>query len=91
MKQIGNILSQYLKNLGLEQSIKRHKALLLWPEIVGPAIADITKPQRVSNKILFVQVNNMTWRNELIYYKDEMIQKINTKMGEHIIEEIKSV
>ncbi len=91
MKQIGNILSQYLKNLGLEQSIKRHKALLLWPEIVGPAIADITKPQRVSNKILFVQVNNMTWRNELIYYKDEMIQKINTKMGEHIIEEIKFV
>ncbi len=91
MKQIGNILSQYLRNLGLEQSIKRNKALLLWPEIVGPAIADITKPQRVSNKILFVQVNNITWRNELIYYKDEIIQKLNRQMGDQIIEEIKFV
>lgn len=91
MKQIGNILTQFLKDRGLEQPIKRHDALRLWPEVVGPTVAEITQPQRMSNHILFVQVNNMSWRNELIYYKEEIIKKLNEKIGDEVIKEIKFV
>lgn len=91
MKQIGNILAQYLRDLGLEQSIMRHEALLYWPDVVGPTIAEITQPQYISNHILFVQVNNMSWRNELVYYKIEIIKKLNEKIGSPLIKEIKFV
>ena len=89
MESVGDILYKYLRDLGLAQSLKRFEVLRIWPEVVGDSISRVTEPQRLSDGILFVKVNNQTWRNELIYYKSELIRKVNIKMEFDIIRDIK--
>jgi predicted nucleic acid-binding Zn ribbon protein len=88
MKTIGTILRNYFKDLGIEKPIHRYQAIDIWPEVVGIKISEVTKAQRISNDTLFVKVKNDTWRYEIEYHKQEIMQKLNNRLGEEIINDI---
>lgn len=88
MDKIGTIMHQLLGELGIERPVQRYQALLLWPEVVGKQISDVTEPSRIRKGKLFVEVKNAAWRNELVFHKDEIIQKLNQKLGASVVQEI---
>lgn len=88
MEEIGRILHRFLREVGIDQSLKRYEALMVWPRVVGEKIAAITEPQRVVNGRIFVKVKSATWRNELVFYKTEIIEKLNSELGSRIVKEI---
>lgn len=88
MKTIGTILLNYFKDLGIEKPLQRYHALDIWAEVVGEKLAEVTKPQRISEDKIIVKVKNDTWRYELGYHKTEIIHKINTRLGERVIKDI---
>jgi hypothetical protein len=88
LKKLGNILQQYFHDLGIEKTIKRHQAVSIWPDVVGEKISKVTNPVRVSKDTLFVKVINDAWRNEIHYYKTEIIQKLNQSLGSQMINDI---
>lgn len=88
MDKIGTIMHQLLGELGIERPVQRYQALLLWPEVVGKQISDVTEPCRIRKGKLFVEVKNAAWRNELVFHKDEIIQKLNQKLGASVVQEI---
>lgn len=77
-----------LKNLGLDRAIKENQAVVKWEEAVGKRIAEVTKVERVRKGKLYVKVNSSSWRNELISLKGNIIDKLNTKIGERVIYDI---
>lgn len=88
MEKIGRILETYLKDLGIENPIKKYEALTLWSSVVGEKISSITKPERLSDGKMFVKVKNDTWRNELVYHKKSIIVKLNKQLGSEIVRDI---
>lgn len=81
-------LGSVLRELGLGQKIKQYEVLELWKEIVGEQIAGVTEAERIAGGKLFVRVARPTWRNELVYLKKELIEKINATLHENIVTDI---
>jgi predicted nucleic acid-binding Zn ribbon protein len=88
MKQLGNILKKTIHDLGIEKPIQQYEALQIWPKIVGEKIASVTEPRHISNDKLFIRVKNAAWRNELVFHRYEIIQKMNQQLGRCVIKEI---
>lgn len=85
---IGKIIEKILKNYGIEKKVKENQVINIWDEIVGRKISSITKPMRVADGKLFVQVCNSSWRSELFLLKPKILKKIQKEIGKGIIQEI---
>jgi hypothetical protein len=79
-KKIGDLLGQALKKNGLERGLKRGKALLLWPEIAGPALSEWTEPERLEDGVLFIKTRDAVVNHQLIYMREEFIRRYAQKM-----------
>lgn len=88
MERIDHILRGYLRELGIEKTIKQYEVLSLWPRIVGEKISAIAEPLQISKGKLVVHVKNASWRNELIFWKPTLIQKLNQFVGDQVIKDI---
>ena len=88
MELLGNILRNYLKDIGVEKPVKRYEALGLWSSVVGKQISDVTEPVRISDGKIFIKVKSDTWRNELLYHKQRIIGDINRRLETKAITDI---
>ena len=79
-EKIGSILPEVLKKLGLKKGIEQHKALLIWHQVVGKAIASHAKPGWVNNGILWVLVDHSVWQQELEFLKPQIVEKLNQQL-----------
>lgn len=85
---IGTVLNKLFSNLGIAEGIKQQQAILVWNDVVGPVIANVTEPVRIEHGRLYVEVENNTWRQELHYYKHQIVEKLNNKLNSKIVKEI---
>lgn len=86
---LGEALRELLRNLEIETKVKQHLAAASWGKIVGENVAKVTEVDKVENGILFIKVESSAWRNELLFMKRNIIQKINTFLGDEIIRDIR--
>jgi len=91
MQQLNSIINAFLKNAGLEKGVTQNKALLIWSDVVGSTIAEKTNPEKVEHGVLTVKTDNPSWRQELVFKKHEIIDKLNQKLGKNTIREIKFI
>ena len=74
---VHEVLQQYLKSAGLEERIEEASVVPEWAERVGPAIAAVTAPQRVSEGALVVAVRSSAWLMELKLMEAEVLKRLN--------------
>lgn len=89
MKTLGQALSQLIKDLGIESEVLHNQAVQLWPEVVGKRIANVSQAEKIDGKILFVKVKNDSWRNELVFLKKDIIERLNKRIGRKVVEELR--
>ncbi|MCX7945222.1 MAG: DUF721 domain-containing protein [Deltaproteobacteria bacterium] len=63
--------------------------LSVWEELVGSRLAKYLRPVELKKKRLLVQVPDSTWLNEVVFHKEEIIQKVNEYLKTESIEDIK--
>ncbi len=88
-KHIGETLNNMFRDLGFEKKLDQVRAVELWPEIVGESIAQISAAERVHDGILYVKVNSMTWRTELLFQKQKILQRVEDRIGKRVINDIR--
>lgn len=71
------MLDSFLARRGLEAKVEAASALAEWPGRVGPRIAAVTSPLRVSEGTLFVGVASSAWMMELDLMKGELLRHVN--------------
>ena len=81
MQQLKSAINRFLKNNGLDRGVNQQNAILIWEETVGKTIASNTTAETVEHGILTVKTTNPTWRQELVFKKQDIIKKLNTKNG----------
>jgi predicted nucleic acid-binding Zn ribbon protein len=91
MKKMKNIYWDIVKNVADERAIDERKAFIIWAEIVGKKVSNVTSPIKIINGKMIVRVKNSVWRNELVMLKEEILKKYQNKLGNEIIKDIKFV
>jgi predicted nucleic acid-binding Zn ribbon protein len=90
-QHISQGLSQALHQLGLDQRMKQRRVINDWALLVGENISHIAKPDRIQDGVLFVRVQSMTWRTELLFQKQAILDKISDTLGKDLIKDIRFV
>ncbi|HEX6040545.1 DUF721 domain-containing protein [Longimicrobium sp.] len=74
---LGDLLSRFLDRSGLGPKVEAAAVIPEWADRVGPAIAAVTEPLRISDGTLFVAVRNSAWMMELNLMKAELMRHVN--------------
>jgi len=87
-RQISDGLNDVIRELGLGKKIRQYEVIDLWKDVVGESIAAVTEAEYIAGGKLFVRVARPTWRNELVYLKQDLMEKLNTTLGDKIVTDI---
>lgn len=89
MERLKFFLEKSLKGLNLEGTYQVSKVFGIWSEIVGPLIAQNTKPRFFRQGILIVEVASAAWANELNMLKPGIMKALEKRLGKGLIRDIR--
>ena len=88
-RSIGESLKEILSNEKLQPAYEKGKLLECWKESVGPSINENTTIKNFKNGILTIKAQTPVWRNELLFQKESIIKKLNSKLDNNKIKDIR--
>lgn len=85
---IGDALKEFLNKSRLKGGIQALQIEDAWEKIMGKTIAKYTDKIEIVNQTLFISSNVAPLKNELLYQKDKIIERVNEALGEKVIKEV---
>lgn len=86
---ISQIVADLLARTGAARPQATRELESAWRDIVGGALADVSRPVRVFRSRLEVLVAHSTAVQELTFRKSEILQKLNQQWPERRVKDIK--
>lgn len=87
-RKINEVLKEFLRENNLDVRLKERELVESWEEMVGRTINRATKNIYIRDRKLFVVLSSSVVRNELYMLKDEIVRKLNERIGKQIITEL---
>jgi hypothetical protein len=81
-------IQQFLKQSRLKGGIQALQIEDIWENIMGKTIAKYTDKIQIINHTLFISTQVGPLKNELLYQKDKIIERVNEALGEKVIKEV---
>ena len=91
MESLKKAIKEAVEKTGIDAALKQESAVFLWKDIVGEVVAGVTETKGVEKGVLTVKTSSPTWRQELHMQKNEILDKINKKIGSKAIKEIRFI
>ncbi len=85
---IGDAIKAFLKKSRLKTGIQALQIEQIWETIMGKTIAKYTDKIQIVNRTLFIHTNVGPLRQELMYQKEKIIERVNEALGEKVIKEV---
>ena len=85
---IGDALKEFLKKSKLKGGIQALQIEDAWEKIMGKTIAKYTDKIEIINRTLFISSTVAPLKNELLYQKEKIIERVNEELGENVIKEV---
>lgn len=85
---IGDALKEFLSKSKLKSGVQAMQVKDAWEKIMGRTIANYTDKIEIINSTLFIYTNVAPLKNELIYQKAKIIERVNEELGEKVIKEV---
>lgn len=87
-EEVGNIVPQLLREIGLETPLNEWRAVEAWPEIVGKRVAAATDSVRIYNQVMYVKICSAAMRNNMFMQRSQLVKKINEYVKTTVISDI---
>ena len=81
-------IQQFLKQSRLKNGIQALQIEDVWENIMGKTIAKYTDKIQIINHTLFINTQVGPLKNELLYQKDKIIERVNEALGDKVIKEV---
>ena len=88
-RSIKESLVEILSNEKLKPAFDKGNLSVCWKESVGVPINENTTIKSFKNGILIIKTKTPVWRNELLFQKKDIIQKLNSKIEKNKIKDIR--
>jgi predicted nucleic acid-binding Zn ribbon protein len=85
---LGEALQHFMRHSRMKGNMQALQITDVWEQIMGATIAKYTESIQISNKTLFITTSVAPLRNELVYQKEKIIQRVNEALGENVINEV---
>ncbi|HVU57540.1 MAG TPA: DUF721 domain-containing protein [Puia sp.] len=85
---LGDALRKFLDNSRLKGSIQALQIEEVWEQIMGKTIARYTDKIQIHGSTLYINTSVAPLRQELLYQKENIIQRVNEALGERVIREV---
>ena len=84
----GDLVDKLLKGFGLDERLHQYKALIIWEDVVGPQIAARTRPVRIREGVLEINVDQPAWMQQLQLMKPKILAQLNAELGKASIKDL---
>jgi len=81
-------MQQFLKNSKFKTYMQAMQIEEVWEQIMGKTVAKYTDKIQVIGSTLYINTNVAPLKNELLYQKDTILQRVNEALGEKVIKEV---
>lgn len=85
---IQEAMQLFLRQSRLKNGIQAVRIESLWEEMMGKTISKYTEKIQIINQTLFITTSVAPLKNELLYQKEKIIQRVNEMMGENVIRDV---
>jgi predicted nucleic acid-binding Zn ribbon protein len=87
-QSLGDVIQQFIRANGLQPKLDEASVVKNWEEIVGKMIARHTQDLYIKHRKIFVRFDSAALRQEMMYAKSKLIEKINNSVGHQCIDEV---
>jgi len=87
-KKVGDILPEVFRDLGLEEKLEEVELARLWADVVGDRIAAVSRPGRVRDGVLLVEVDTSSWMQELSFRKRQIMDLVRKRFSRLDVKDI---
>ena len=84
-------MKQFLKKSRLKQGIQSVQIEEVWEAVMGKTIAQYTDKLEIKGRTLFITTAVAPLKNELLFQKVKIIERLNETLGEKIIDEVRII
>lgn len=88
---VAGAMQDFVKSLKKSHSYNQAVIERIWEEELGTPIASRTTSLKLRGKILYVRLSTPTLKNELLMARDRIINKLNSRLGTEVLNDIKFV
>jgi hypothetical protein len=81
-------IQQFLQKSRLKSGIQAVRIEEIWEQIMGKTVAKYTDKIQIINHTLYISSSVAPLKNELLYQKEKIIERINEAMGEKVVKEV---
>ena len=89
MQSLKKVLKKTLKITGVKKRLKENSTHLIWREVVGEKISQNVETKEIKNGVLYLEAKTPVWRTEIHLIKNNIISKLNKKLKNNIIKDLR--
>ncbi len=87
-KPLKQVIDSMLDAYKLKSGVNEVRIINEWENAVGKLISQKTEKIFVKRRKLYVYLSSSVIKNELVYAREEIIDRLNTAIGETVIDEL---
>lgn len=84
-----DILTTYLRETGLEQTVLEQRLEKLWPEVMGKQVAKLTEKVEIKDGTVYIKIRSAALRQQLFDCRGKVIEKLNKAVNANVIKAIR--
>ncbi|MFN4284687.1 MAG: DUF721 domain-containing protein [Lacibacter sp.] len=85
---LGEALQAFLQKSNIKQKIQSVQIADVWKELMGTTIANYTDDIQLVRHQLIITTHVAPLKQELLYQKEKIRNRINEALGEHAVHEV---
>lgn len=86
--KLGDALKQFVSKSTLKNGLRAVQIEEIWEQVMGKTIAKYTDKIQIINQTLFIQTAVGPLKQELLYQKGKIVERINEALKENVIKEV---
>lgn len=88
-RSIGDLLAEFIHGSALETPLLERRVVELWPQVLGPTVAQLTGQIEVKNGVLLVHIRSAALRSQLFEVRHEVVRKLNEAAHADVLKDIR--
>ncbi|HVM89111.1 MAG TPA: DUF721 domain-containing protein [Puia sp.] len=85
---MADAMKQFLKQSRIKGYIQAFQVEDAWEKIMGKTIAKYTDKIEIRGQTLFISTSVAPLKNEFMYQKEKIIERVNEALGETVVKEV---
>ena len=85
MRRLGDSVNELARSLGMRQPDAFARVHAAWPDVVGPAVAAATRPTRLQDGTVTIEVDGAEWATQLRYLEEQLVAVLTERVGTGVV------